>query len=127
MTAFALSPLNLSVTHHHGYALLALSGDLDAATAPQLGTTVEQLVATAPDRIVLDAGHLRYATPHGIDALVTAGQAAAAADVVLALADLQPLVWTALRSADDAGHLAVFGSVSAAAVNDLSQMYTEWL
>lgn len=55
-------------------AIIALSGDLDAASAPQLKTDVEKAAATHPKRLVLDMKKLEFMASAGLRMIVFSKQ-----------------------------------------------------
>jgi anti-anti-sigma factor len=55
-------------------AIITMSGDLDAASAPQLKTYVEKAAAAAPKRLVLDMKELEFMASAGLRVIVFSKQ-----------------------------------------------------
>ncbi|MGA8117250.1 MAG: STAS domain-containing protein [Actinocatenispora sp.] len=122
MTSFSPTPLHTELTHTTGYSVLALIGDLDAATTVELRTQIDALTATGTRRIVLDLGPLRYATTSGLYSLAEAHRTCRGAGVDLVMADPQPLVATALLLTDVTDDIACYDTVHAAGTADPDQL-----
>lgn len=56
--------------------VLALSGELDIASAPELETCLKELAPDSRRRVVLDLGELNFVDSPGISALLAARKAA---------------------------------------------------
>jgi anti-sigma B factor antagonist len=50
---------------------IAIAGELDSATAPEVRETFEQIVAGRPSRVVLDLSALRLIDSSGVGAIVS--------------------------------------------------------
>lgn len=76
---------------------LALSGELDLATADELAGAVRDALASGSRRIVLDLSGVRFIDSSGISALLGVRAAAAEASAVLQLGPLSARVAEVLR------------------------------
>jgi anti-anti-sigma factor len=72
------SPFSATSLYEHSSLLLRLTGELDAATAPMLGTVVNDLVKPGLSDVIVDVGGLRFVDVVGLRSLVEACQASAA-------------------------------------------------
>ena len=52
--------MDIQVTHSHEVMVVALTGNLDTASAPQLKQTLEDLLARGKTRLVLDLFGVAY-------------------------------------------------------------------
>lgn len=66
--------LNISVKEGPGEATIALSGELDAATAPQFREAIEKVAEARPQRLVLLMGELEFMASAGLRVLIFARQ-----------------------------------------------------
>ena len=65
--------------------MLALYGELDALSAPELARTLEDVLAQPAVRVMLDLNGLRFVDSAGVSVLIKAKQAAATNGQVLVL------------------------------------------
>jgi anti-sigma B factor antagonist len=61
-------------SHDDGAIVIAVSGDVDLATAPELRAACESAIAAAPDVVRLDLGELTFLDSSGISVLVKTQQ-----------------------------------------------------
>ncbi len=66
--------LNISVEESPGEATITLSGELDAATAPQFKEAIEKVAGAKPQRLVLRMGELEFMASAGLRVLIFARQ-----------------------------------------------------
>jgi len=66
--------LNISVKEGPGEATITLSGELDAATAPQFKEAIEKVAEAKPQRLVLLMGDLQFMASAGLRVLIFARQ-----------------------------------------------------
>jgi len=67
-------PFNLAVEEGPGEATITLSGELDAAAAPQFKAAIEQVAAAKPQRLVLLMNQLEFMASAGLRVLIFARQ-----------------------------------------------------
>ena len=103
--------LDTRVVETGSTVVVALSGELDLATAPQLRACLAPLVtgATAPDELVLDLSELTFLDASGISALLTVQRALAGRGGRLALRSPSRLVRRVVRVLDLDGLLPIVG------------------
>jgi anti-sigma B factor antagonist len=65
---------NVSVEQGSGEAIIKLSGELDAATAPQFKEAIEQAAEAKPRRLVFLMGELEFMASAGLRVLIFARQ-----------------------------------------------------
>ena len=65
---------NISVKQGSDEAIITLSGELDAATAPQLKETIEKVAEAKPKRLVFLMGELEFMASAGLRVLIFARQ-----------------------------------------------------
>jgi len=65
--------------------VLALSGELDVVSAPELDLCLNEVMAEAPDRVVLDLSELAFVDSAGMSVLIKARQDAESAGRTLVL------------------------------------------
>ena len=65
---------NATVEDNNGIVKIALSGELDASTAPDFKTAVEEAAALNPKRLVLIMNDLEYMASAGLRVLIFAKQ-----------------------------------------------------
>jgi anti-sigma B factor antagonist len=63
--------MNYAVTMEDGEAVLAIEGELDAITAPELRDTIDSLIIGAADGVRVDLTKLRLIDSSGVGALVS--------------------------------------------------------
>jgi anti-sigma B factor antagonist len=66
--------LNISIEEIEGEARLTMSGDLDAAAAPQFKEAIEKVAVAAPKRLVLFMDQLDFLASAGLRVLIFARQ-----------------------------------------------------
>jgi anti-anti-sigma factor len=84
--------------------ILTLTGEIDMLTASRLASTVNEALADAPPRIVLDLGGVNFCDSQGLGTLVVLSRKASHAQSLLVLSNvgdflLRVLDITGLRSA----------------------------
>ncbi|MFF5172654.1 STAS domain-containing protein [Micromonospora sp. NPDC000089] len=96
----------LSITVHRtgDEAVLRLAGEIDMLTAAQLSTVVNEMLADAPPRIVLDMAGVTFCDSQGLGTLVVLSRKASHSQSLLVLSNvgdflLRVLDITGLRSA----------------------------
>ena len=80
-----------------GSAALYLTGTLDVATAPLLGTAVESVVATGRHDLRLDVGRLSFCDCAGLSAVLAARRSADAAGGNATLCSVTPRLRKLIR------------------------------
>lgn len=96
--------LSISVQRTATEAVVNLTGEIDMLTATRLSTTVNDVLAEPPPRIVLDLGGVTFCDSQGLGTLVVLSRKATTAQSVLVLTNvgeflLRVLDITGLRSA----------------------------
>ena len=66
--------LNISIEEGPDEAIIKLSGELDAATAPQFKESIEKVAAAKPKRLVLFMSDLTFMASAGLRVLIFARQ-----------------------------------------------------
>jgi anti-sigma B factor antagonist len=56
----------------NGITLLALKGDLDAHTSPELDNAITELLKNGTSKIIIDLHHVVYVSSQGIGVLISA-------------------------------------------------------
>lgn len=79
------SPLRLDVNTDGDRVLVALGGELDLATAPELWAVIDKALADGRRRLVLDLAGLTFVDSTGLGVFVRAGKELRAADGGLTL------------------------------------------
>ena len=95
--------------------VLAVSGELDVASAPVLRVHIRFALDSGPDRLVLDLAGLRFCDAAGLSALAMARNAATRDGISLALAAVPRPVARLLKITGMNRILDVYPSVAAAA------------
>ncbi|WP_018352144.1 STAS domain-containing protein [Longispora albida] len=81
--------LSISVRHDTSETVVALIGEIDISTVPQLTEAVEQALAeTSASRLVLDLEKVTFCDSQGLGTLVVLNRAAARARSALVLANV---------------------------------------
>lgn len=80
--------LDISVYRESNETIVALTGEIDLQTAPQLSSAVDEALAEDPVRVVLDMGGVTFCDSRGLGTLVVLSRAAARSRAVLILANL---------------------------------------
>lgn len=78
--------MNITLTTHDDYAVVAVEGRLTATGAPRLRQTVDDAVAAGRPRIVVDLGATEFIDSSGIGALIGGLKSARLADGDLRIA-----------------------------------------
>jgi anti-anti-sigma factor len=73
------------LTHHDTHTTLALHGDLDTTTVPQLAPAVQAVLACGHRHLVIDAARLAFCDSAGLHALIGAKRDLAAAEATMHL------------------------------------------
>ncbi|MFC1405559.1 MULTISPECIES: STAS domain-containing protein [Streptacidiphilus] len=89
--------LTINAGHNATGPVLALVGDLDHATAPQLRTAVTDTALTPGQILTLDLSAVAFCDSSGITALIAAHRRALAQEADLVLADVPARVLRILR------------------------------
>lgn len=79
-------PLTTSVLHDDGVALIALTGELDLATCPRLGSAVDGVLAGGLSCVLVDLDGLTFCDSTGLGALLRASRQVTEAGGSLVLA-----------------------------------------
>jgi anti-anti-sigma factor len=66
--------MKVSTTSHGEAIVIAVSGRVDAGTAPQFEARILELIASGHLRLVIDLGDLDYINSSGLRALLVAGK-----------------------------------------------------
>jgi anti-anti-sigma factor len=66
--------LNISIIQDQGEAIIKLSGELDAATAPQFRDAIEKVAGEKPRRLVFLMDELEFMASAGLRVLIFARQ-----------------------------------------------------
>jgi len=93
------SPLSALVTHLDGSVLVALAGELDIATSPQLRAVVAETVSPHLRHARLDVGGLTFVDVVGLRALVDAQQMVTAAGADFQLLSVNDFTLKVIRLA----------------------------
>ena len=83
-----------------GDARVAVVGELDMATAPQLTDVIEALASTGPPRVVVDLSGVSFMDSSGIGALCQAQSTLEAGGGVLVLGPVSNRVQSVLQMAE---------------------------
>ena len=84
--------LGISVTEHAGFVVLAITGEVDVYTSPQLREAFTQVIAEGADRnVVVDLTGVTFLDSSGIGALVS-GRRRLAEGAQLRLVSTQPTI-----------------------------------
>lgn len=111
----AMHQLTLTERHYSGdIVVVAMSGELDVATAAELDDHLIHLAVTGHHRLVLDAARLTFCDASGIHVLVRAQARAAGQHGWLRLAAVDPLLSRILAILALTNALPAFGNVSRA-------------
>lgn len=106
--------LTLSHERQGGYAVIAVSGELDLATAPDFADLAQELIGTGITNLVVDAGGLSFCDSTGLGVLVKLSNDLRP-DGRVAIADAQPMVLRVLEVTGLVGTILVARSVADAA------------
>jgi len=80
----------VTVTDVGGSLVLALRGELDMATAPELAAALDPLLQQGPDEVIIDLSALSFLDSSGIAVLVTGQQELTTQDRRLAVRGARP-------------------------------------
>jgi anti-sigma B factor antagonist len=94
----------VDVTRKASEAVVAVAGEIDVSTVPQMSAAVEEVLVDAPPRVVLDLGGVTFCDSQGLGTLVALSRKARMVHSVLVLANvgdflIRVLDITGLRSA----------------------------
>lgn len=103
----------IEVRPEPGYAVLAVRGDVDIATAPDLRARLADTLGSFP-AVVVDLADVPFMDSTGLGVLVAAYNRAAAAGCVLVLARPQQIVRNALRLVQIDTVIDVYATLDAA-------------
>jgi anti-anti-sigma factor len=106
--------IELSSRVYSGFAVVALAGDLDAASAPAAAAAIQDGIGPGR-RVIVDLAAVQFAACHALGALAVAAKRARRAGGVVLLAAPQAAVLRVLELTGLAGVLCVYVSVAAAA------------
>ena len=84
--------MELSIDKQNQTAIVAASGRLDAAGAPQLETRCKALILEGANRLLLDLAKVEYVSSAGLRSLLVLAKAVKSAGGALALCSLVPAV-----------------------------------
>jgi anti-sigma B factor antagonist len=84
-------PLTIADREQNGHHVLAIAGDLDLVTAPQLAEAASALVEAGARDLVVDAAHLDFCDSSGLTAFVRIARQLEPSGR-LAIAGAQPIV-----------------------------------
>jgi anti-sigma B factor antagonist len=71
---------------------LAVIGELDICTAPRLRECLLEVLASNPDRLVLDLGQMVFLDSTGISVLISGLERARSQSTTMVLKDVQPKI-----------------------------------
>ncbi|MDL4814254.1 STAS domain-containing protein [Actinomadura opuntiae] len=83
----------LAVSHHvtsEGFHVVAVAGDLDHHTAPELGRAIDRALASPAHGLIIDLSRLAYCDSTGISVLIDAYRDTDAAKAPFGLAAVTP-------------------------------------
>jgi anti-sigma B factor antagonist len=80
--------LAISVQHAPSEVVVSLSGEIDLSTAPLLSGTINELLADAPPRVVLDMSGVTFCDSQGLGTLVVLSRKAGLAHSYLVLTNV---------------------------------------
>jgi len=89
--------LNLSHSDHDGYALIAVSGELDLATAHELAALGARVVMTGASNVIVDANELAVCDSSGLRVLVQIANDLHPSGGKLVIAGAKPIVLRVLE------------------------------
>jgi anti-sigma B factor antagonist len=90
-------PLTLSHKQTDGDAVIALDGELDLASAPDLAELAEELVRNGADNIIVDAQRLSFCDSSGLRILVSIANDLRPTGGRVAILNPQPIVLRVLE------------------------------
>ncbi len=91
--------MEISTEEMKGVSVIAVSGRVDSATAPDLETSLKKLVESEKTKIVLDLKNVEYMSSAGLRAMVSTLKAVKRVNGDLRLASPSPRVEEVLRLA----------------------------
>src|ERR1044071_2820544 len=104
--------MQATVTDHRSdVAVLHLRGELDAATAGQLHSTLAELLERPVPRIVVDLTQLKFCDSVGLSAFITSKQVIAARGGWLSFAGANPFLTQLLETVGLSRYFAIFPAV----------------
>ena len=80
--------LSVSVEHAPSEVIVSLAGEIDLSTAPRLSNAVNELLADAPPRVVLDMAGVTFCDSQGLGTLVVLSRKASLAHSCLVLTNV---------------------------------------
>ncbi|MCU1454470.1 MAG: anti-sigma factor antagonist [Acidimicrobiales bacterium] len=110
--------LRLDVTERDGWAVLAVGGEIDVATAPRLREQLITLVNDGHHRIVVDLGSVDFLDSTGLGVLVGALKRVRTHDGDLALVCDEPRILKVFEITGLTKVFAMYGSVDQAVAAD---------
>jgi anti-anti-sigma factor len=96
---FEPAPLRIEATHGSGAVTFKVAGELDMATRSYLQAQIEDVLASRPESITVDASELTFLDSSGFGALLRARARAKEAGVAFRVVEPSP----ALRRVADVG------------------------
>ena len=106
--------IELSSRVYPGFAVVALAGELDAASVPAAAAAIQEGVGPGR-RVIVDLGAVQFAACHALGALAVAAKRTRRAGGGVLLAAPQAAVLRVLELTGLAGLFCVYASVDAAA------------
>jgi anti-sigma B factor antagonist len=107
-------PLSLTHEEHGRYAVVAIDGELDLATAPALADLTERLIDGGATNLILDAEKLSFCDSSGLGVLVRIANRLEPVAGRLLVARVQPIVLRVLEVTGLVGTVGLADSVAAA-------------
>jgi anti-anti-sigma factor len=80
--------LAISVQHSPAEVVVSLAGEIDLSTAPMLSSTISDLLADNPPRVVLDMAGVTFCDSQGLGTLVVLSRKAGLAQSCLVLTNV---------------------------------------
>ena len=80
--------MSIAVQHSPSEVVVGLTGEIDLSTAPRLSNAVNELLADAPPRVVLDMAGVTFCDSQGLGTLVVLSRKASLAHSCLVLTNV---------------------------------------